>query len=105
MSARALAAALMLVACGGSDDDRCVFSGRYEFGFIPTNGCAGYSTSAPLFGEEECSAGVDQIALNGARQTGFLSCFPGDPVVECEGWVGDSNGCLYDAYVRRIVLE
>lgn len=97
-------ALLLLAACGGDDDsDVCVFGGRYELGVIPTNGCMGNSATVPLFGEEPtCSRGFDQVGLNGARQNIFISCIPGDPVIECEGFASDSNGCQYDVYMRRL---
>lgn len=92
---------LLLLACSGeSEEDRCVFDGTYDIGFIARNGCQSSSESVFLRGEDECYTAIDQINLFGARQLGFLSCEPGDPVVECTGFVNDSDGCSFDAYVR-----
>lgn len=95
---------LLALACGDGSEDGCVFDGTYEFGGISSNGCAAYSQRLVFYDEEdECSTAIDQLGLSGAIQRGVITCEPGDPVVECSGFMGDSNGCSYDLYVRRVV--
>lgn len=100
----AVVAFLLICGCaGGEEDDKCIFDGRYEMGFIPRNGCeAGNESFTAAHEEDECHTSVDQISLGGARQLGFISCEPGDPVVECSGFLNDSDGCSWDLYIRRI---
>jgi len=98
-----LAGFLALGGCADDESDTCVFDGTYEIGFIPTNGCTGTSQRLPLYNaEDECSVQTDQIGLSGARQVSVLTCEPGDPVVECSGFMNDSDGCSFDVYMRRV---
>lgn len=98
--------AILLVGCAGADEsDICVFDGQYEMGFIAYESRLDCTSNSVTFfgtGEDECSTSIDQVSVNGAQQTGYISCTPGSPVVECEGYVSDSDGCQWQAYVRRI---
>lgn len=96
----ALVAALVF-GCAG--DDSCVFDGRYEVGAISrTPGCTSRSISIHLSRlEEECVSPVDTWTPTLVDIQGLVSCEPGDPVVECEGFVSDSDGCFFDVYFRR----
>lgn len=95
---------LLALACGGSDgEEACIFDGPYEIGFIPTNGCGAVSQRIEAYGmEDECFTSIDQISNSGARQRIFVTCEPGDPVVECSGFANDSDGCTWDVYMRRL---
>jgi hypothetical protein len=92
--------------CAGADDtdDACVFDGYYEIGLISRNAlCVSGSERIYLSDQEdECLAPIDTFTPDGARRQGILSCIPGDPVVECEGFASDTSGCSFDAYVRRV---
>jgi len=107
---RKLSLALLLVAaCGGDDDsDACVFDGRYSMGFVPiTEGCQPQSLEIPFYGlkEEECLFSTSDVAPNGVSFDVSMSCRPGDPVGECEGFTTYSNGCSYNVYLRRLAAE
>jgi hypothetical protein len=97
-------ALLLLAACGGDDDpNACVFDGRYELGFVPTNGCEGGSFTLPGTNlDEECSVTVRDVNLEGTPYVATISCPAGDPVIECEGFATYANGCEYDVYLRRL---
>jgi hypothetical protein len=102
---RKLSLALLLVAaCGGDDDsDACVFSGRYEIGFVPLNGCDGGSFQLPGTDvPEECVSTARDVNLQGVSYVSTISCPASDPVVECEGYATYANGCEYSVYLRRL---
>jgi len=91
--------------CAGSGGEgRCVFDGRYEFGLIAeTPGCPSTSQTLPLHAEDECMAEIDTFTPDGlTHRQGILSCEPGDPVIECEGFAFDSDGCQFSLYLRRL---
>ena len=96
----------MLNGCSGADESEgCVFDGRYEMGFLAYESpldCS--STSFTIFGEgeDECSTDIDQFGQSGAHQIGYISCEPGDPIVGCEGYMSDSDGCQWQLYLRRV---
>jgi hypothetical protein len=107
--ARVLLVAVYLAVCagcGGDEDDGnvCIFDGRYDSGFLPiTAGCPSFSFAAPIYDdEEECIQSGSDITPTGVTFDLFLSCVPGNPVVECEGIANLSNGCSYNAYLRRL---
>lgn len=105
-----LAVAFLLsgVACSDEPDDgSCYFDGRYELGYIArTPDCRGSSVSINFYDEtDECSSEIDQLSNAGARQRGFVTCNPdgnGGQVVECDGYMSDSDGCEFDIYMRRV---
>lgn len=91
-----------------ADSNACIFEGKYEVGYLAYESpldCS--SNSAVIYGtgEDECSTNIDQLGPTGARQLGYVSCDPGDPIVECLGYMGDSDGCQWEIYVRRIVTR
>lgn len=88
------------------DDTKCVFEGRYDIGYIAYESSLDCSSNSVSFfgtGEDSCSTEINQLSVSGARQIGYISCDPADPVVECSGYVYDDVGCQWDAYVRRVV--
>jgi hypothetical protein len=100
-----IALAIMLVGCASGEEIElgCTFEGRYELGFLPTNGCNGRSVT--LLGtevQEECYSSASGVNLEGVAYVYTISCAPGDPVVECEGFGSYANGCEYDLYMRRL---
>jgi hypothetical protein len=100
-----LALLLLLAACGGDDsDDRCVFEGRYEFGYLSEMAACEPRTATLPFArhEEPCAQSSNDITLDSVPYNLFFSCPSGDPVVECEGFANFANGCMYDVYVRRL---
>jgi len=93
--------------CGDFDAEPrgCIFEGRYEMGFLAYESpldCGSSSVSFFGEGEDECSTSIDQLGSSGARQTGYISCDPADPVMECTGYMSDSDGCQWELYIRRI---
>lgn len=93
----------LLLGCKVDSEDACIFDGRYEFGFVATNGCESVTEQLTFFDEEsECDSTIDQVAFDGSRQLGIITCEPGDPVVECGGFASASNGCRWDLYFRRL---
>lgn len=94
---------VLLLACGSDESDVCIFDGRYEMGFIPRNGCGAFSEQIFVNHEQdECYTTEDIIALDGTRRNIGIFCEAGDPVVECEGFAFGSDGCQWDAYMRRV---
>lgn len=95
--------ASLLFGCIAESEDACIFDGRYEMGVISTTGCESTTESISFFDEEgECETLISQIADDGALQRGIITCEPGDPVVECGGFMTASNDCRWDIYIRRI---
>ncbi len=95
----------LTAGCGdGEPVDTCVFDGRYEMGLIAYESALECSSNSVVIfgtGEDECSTVIDQLGPSGARQSGYISCDPADPVVECSGFMSDSDGCQWEIYMRR----
>ena|SRR5688572_15670915 len=96
----------LTTGCESPSPEGCVFDGRYEIGYLAHESplqCSSNSLSFFGDGEDECSTYIDQLGPSGALQTGYISCDPADPVVECTGYMRDTDGCQWELYVRRIV--
>ncbi len=100
-----LALALGCAGADGPEDGLCRFDGTYEIGLLPTNGCAKDSQKAYLHETSECNSIIDTLAADGSWRKGLMSCNPnghGGQVVECDGFVASTDGCDWDAYMRRV---
>ncbi len=94
---------LMAAGCSGDEkEDVCIFSGHYEAGRLTTTPGCFPAVRTLVFSDEEdeCSTNFDEY-VDGIHQVGWLSCEPGDPVTDCEGFVQDGD-CAFDFYMRRI---
>lgn len=102
-----LVALTLLAACGGgdeADEDACYFDGRYSMSFAPRSAECPTTTfpPLPLSGEQPCAQSQQGVTPTGVIYDLFVSCDPGDPVVECLGIANFENGCSYDVALRRV---
>jgi hypothetical protein len=99
VTAFALANGCIFMVEEPEETDSCVWEGVYETSSYTTPECGGTYVIRQAIPRQETDC--DKRTSTPEANT-RLVCEPGDPTMECSGYVNTATGCLFEIHVRRL---